>query len=66
MQASRIEILEEVDSGLYGKVYKAHQTHLDRIVAVKIIKPEWTHKADAVEHAGKLAKVDRHPNIVTT
>lgn len=63
---SQIEIIEEIGSGLYGKVYKARQADLDRIVAVKIIKPEWNHRADAIEHARKLAKVDKHPNIVTT
>jgi len=63
---SNIEILGEIDSGLYGKIFKARQVDLDREIALKIIKPEWQRSADALEHARKLARVDKHPNIVTT
>lgn len=59
-----LEILEQVDSGLYGKVFRARQVELDRIVAVKIIKPEFSHVTDAVGHAKALARVGLHPNIV--
>jgi len=61
----RLEILEKIDSGLYGRVFKARQADLDRIVAVKVIKREYAHQADAVEHARALARVGAHPNIVT-
>ena len=61
----RLKIIEEIDSGLYGKVYKGRQRDLDRIVAVKIIKPDWAGTADAIEHAKALGRVDDHPNIVT-
>jgi tRNA A-37 threonylcarbamoyl transferase component Bud32 len=60
-----LEILEQVDSGLYGRVFRARQVNLDRIVAVKVIKQEYSQHADAVEHARALARVGVHPNIVT-
>jgi serine/threonine protein kinase len=60
-----IEILEEVDSGLYGRVFKGRQTALSRNVAVKIIKPEWPNAADAIKHARAIARAGAHPNIVT-
>jgi Protein kinase domain len=62
---STLEILEQIDSGLYGRVFRARQVDLDRVVAVKIIKPEHSHRADAVAHAKALARVGVHPNIVT-
>jgi hypothetical protein len=60
-----LEILEQVDSGLYGRVFRARQIDLDRVVAVKVIKQEYSHCADAVAHAKALARVGVHPNIVT-
>lgn len=60
-----LEIIGQVDSGLYGKVFRARQIGLDRVVAVKIIKPEYAHRADPVAHAKALARVGPHPNIVT-
>lgn len=38
---------------------------MDRVVAVKIIKPEWRNSASAIEHAKALARVGHHPSIVT-
>lgn len=35
-----IELLDRIDSGLYGSVYRAIQRPLGRHVAVKIIKTE--------------------------
>lgn len=58
-----IEILERIDSGLYGSVYRAIQRPLGRHVAVKIIKTE-LQAADALAHAAPLARVS-HPTIVT-
>ena len=64
-EASIEIILEEHQSGLYGKVFKGRQTALDRIVAVKIIRPEWPDAADITEHAKAIARAGSHPNIVT-
>ena len=55
-----IEILEEHQSGLYGKVFKGRQTSLDRIVAVKIIRPDWPNAADAIEHAKAIVRAAEH------
>ena len=59
-----IEIVESVDSGLYGKVYKGLQSPLNRYVAVKIIKDCDAQTADVVEHARLLTRV-QHPAVVT-
>ena len=63
----RFEILAELGSGAYGTVSKAHDTHLDRLVALKIPRlgvlgseanaQRFLREARA---AGNL----RHPNIV--
>src|SRR5207248_1378506 len=45
--------------------FRARQIDLDRIVAVKVIKQEYSQHADAIEHARALARVGVHPNIVT-
>ena len=36
--SNSLEILKQIDSGLYGRVFLARQTRLDRVVAVKIIR----------------------------
>jgi serine/threonine protein kinase len=58
-----IEIIERIDSGLYGSVYRAIQHPLGREVAVKIIKTDMQ-TADALQHATPLARIN-HPSIVT-
>jgi hypothetical protein len=65
MKNPNLEILEQIDSGLYGRVFRARQIDLDRLVAVKVIKQEFAQHADAIEHARALARVGIHPNIVT-
>lgn len=62
-ESEGIEILERIDSGLYGSVYRAIQRPLGRQVAVKIIKTELK-SADALAHAAPLARVN-HATIVT-
>jgi hypothetical protein len=61
----QVEIVESIDSGLYGKVYRARQAALGRNVAVKIIKPEWCGAADAIAHARAIAQAGPHSNVVT-
>ncbi len=60
-------LLEKVGEGGMGKVYSALDTHLDRIVAIKVLPP------DAVADPGRLqrfvqdakaASALHHPNIV--
>ena len=60
-------ILEKIGEGGMGSVYKAQDTHLDRIVAVKVLPPEKLsdpeRKQRFVQEA-KAASSLNHPNII--
>ncbi|APZ96633.1 serine/threonine-protein kinase [Fuerstiella marisgermanici] len=64
----QLEILEQIGHGGMGVVYKARQIELDRIVALKILRPNISNDAKFAERfqreARALAKLN-HPNIVT-
>ena len=62
--SEEIEIGEEIDSGLYGRVYKGTQTNLGRTVAVKVVTGEIPSK-DALEHAKALTRISGSPEVVT-
>lgn len=57
-----IEFIDPGGSGLKGNIFKARQKSLNRIVAVKIIKPEWG--GDALRHAQTMARISGHNNVV--
>jgi tRNA A-37 threonylcarbamoyl transferase component Bud32 len=63
----QLEILELVGQGGMGAVYKARQTKLDRLVALKILPPEWGGDPAFAERfsreARALARLN-HPHIV--
>ena len=63
----RYRLLRVLGEGNYGRVYLAHDTELDRRVAIKVPNPERiTGPLDAEAYLNKarmLAKLD-HPNIV--
>lgn len=63
----RYELLEIIGEGGMAKVYKAHCRILDRIVAVKILKEEYSRDTSFVEkfktEALSAARIN-HPNIV--
>jgi predicted Ser/Thr protein kinase len=64
----QLEILELLGRGGMGAVYKARQTHLDRMVALKILPSSISEAPSFSERfareARALAKL-HHPNIVT-
>jgi serine/threonine protein kinase len=62
------EILEEINRGGMGIIYKARQTGLNRIVALKVISPERVGSTDAMHRFRRevqAAALLSHPNIVT-
>jgi serine/threonine protein kinase len=65
--AGRYRILDKLGQGGMGAVYKAHDIHLDRDVAVKVLPGHHLNDADAVarfqREARALAKLS-HPNII--
>jgi len=52
----QLEILELLGQGGMGAVYKARQTNLDRLVALKIIRPGATHDPAFAERFNREAK----------
>jgi serine/threonine protein kinase len=63
-----LEVLELLGHGGMGIVYKGRQPFLDRLVAIKLIRPDFGNDTDSQERfireARSLAKL-LHPNIVT-
>ena len=64
----RYEILEQIGRGGQGTVYRARDTGLDRIVAIKVIDQSVADDPgylDALRREAQLAASLDHPNIVT-
>ena len=62
------EILERIGGGAFGTVYRARDTVLDRIVAVKVINQPVTDDPqylEALQREARLASSLDHPNIAT-
>jgi tRNA A-37 threonylcarbamoyl transferase component Bud32 len=65
---SNYEILARVGSGAMGTVFKARQKHMNRIVALKVLKPALARDERFVERLRREARIVgklNHPNIVT-
>ena len=64
----RYEILEEIGQGGFAIVYRARDTQLDRLVALKELRPALLNNSDRVkrfkQEARTIARLD-HPRIVT-
>jgi predicted Ser/Thr protein kinase len=64
----QLEVLELIDKGGMGAVYKARQRGLDRVVAVKVLSPEVcgdpTFASRFTREAQALGRLN-HPHIVT-
>ena len=64
----RYEILERIGAGGQGTVYRARDTVLDRVVAVKVINQPVTDDPaylEALQREARLAAGLDHPNITT-
>ncbi|MEO0480183.1 MAG: serine/threonine-protein kinase [Planctomycetota bacterium] len=65
---SNYEILDRIGSGAMGTVFKARQKHMNRIVALKVLKPSLARDTRYVERLRREAQIVgqlNHPNIVT-
>jgi tRNA A-37 threonylcarbamoyl transferase component Bud32 len=56
--------LKPLGAGVYGHVWRGHDSKLSRDVAIKFIRPSGRPSQDALAHARALTRVP-HPNIVT-
>ena len=68
MNFGRYEIVKEVGRGAMGVVYQAHDPQIDRMVALKVLRPDRVTSEDLAKRFLKEAKaIGRlsHPNIVT-
>ena len=67
VEFAHFELLQEVGRGSYGSVWKARDTRLDRIVAVKIPRRERITEEDAERFLfeAQTAAQLRHPGIVS-
>src|SRR5579863_6042173 len=54
------QILEPIGAGGMGEVYKARDTRLDRIVAIKVAKDQFTER---FEREARLVAALNHPHI---
>ncbi len=65
---NRYEVLEQLGGGGMAVVYKARDTFLNRLVTIKVLRPEFTGDEDFVERfrreAQAVARLS-HPNIVS-
>ena len=62
------QLLEKIGAGGMGEVYKAQDTRLNRIVAIKVLPPDKTGESDRRRRffqEAQAASALNHPNIIT-
>ncbi len=66
-QIAGYKVLQKIGQGAMGSVFKAHQVSMDRVVAVKVLTPQYAQNERFVERffreARAVAKLN-HPNII--
>jgi serine/threonine-protein kinase len=66
---SRYSLLEKVGEGASGEVYRARDTLLDTVIAIKVLKPGYMANQEALERVRQEIVLSRdigHPNILRT
>ena len=62
------ELLEKIGAGGMGEVYRAHDSKMDRIVAIKLLPGEFSARDDRVrrfQREARAASALNHPHIVS-
>src|ERR1700761_625075 len=62
------QIQELLAEGAMGVVYKGHELNLERLVAIKFLKPHWSSDEAAMKrfmHEARAASSLDHPNVCT-
>jgi eukaryotic-like serine/threonine-protein kinase len=60
-------ILYKIASGSFGRVYRCDDSHIGRVVAIKVLRKKWSedkHKIELFMREGKMGMELHHPNIV--